>query len=97
MESIGENVMIKDEKQVCQSCAMSIEQTESLGTNKDSSKNYEYCKFCFHKGQFTDEGISLEQKIEKNISMAKQMGIKEEEARQMAENMLPKLKRWQKK
>ena len=75
---------------------MPLEQTDNLGTNRDKSMNYEYCKFCFHKGQFTDEGISLEQKIEKNISIAKQMGIKEEEAKQMAENMLPKLKRWQK-
>ena len=89
--------MKKDNKHICQSCAMPLEKTDNLGTNKDKSKNYEYCKFCFHTGQFTDEGISLEQKIEKNISIAKQMGIKEEDAKQMAENILPKLKRWQKK
>ena len=75
---------------------MPLEQNESFGTNKDSSNNYEYCKFCFHNGQFTDEGISLEQKIEKNISMAKQMGIKEDEAKQMAESLIPNLKRWKK-
>jgi len=86
--------MIKDGKKVCQSCAMPLEQTESLGTNKDVSKNYEYCKFCFHKGEFTDEGISLEKKIEKNIFMVKQMGITEEDARQMAESLIPNLKRW---
>lgn len=87
--------MAKDEKQICQSCAMPLEQTTSYGTNKDKSVNYEYCKFCFHNGQFTDEGITLEQKIQKNISIAKQMGIKEEEAKQMAESLVPKLKRWQ--
>lgn len=89
--------MKKDEKHICQSCAMPLEQTDNLGTNKDKSMNYEYCKFCFQHGQFTDESITLEQKIQKNISIAKQMGIKEEEARQLAENILPKLKRWQKK
>ena len=78
--------MIKDEKQICQSCAMPLEQTDSYGTNKDKSKNFEYCKFCFQKGQFTDENITLEEKIQKNVSIAKQM----------AENILPKLKRWQK-
>jgi len=87
--------MIKDTKHICQSCAMPIEQTDSLGTNKDRSKNFEYCKFCFHEGQFANENISVEEKIQKNISIAKQMGMKEE-ARQLTENVLPKLKRWQK-
>ncbi len=88
--------MIKDRKHICQSCAMPLDQTDSLGTNKDKSKNYEYCKFCFQKGKFTDENITLEEKIQKNIAIANEMGINEEEAKQIAKNILPKLKRWQK-
>jgi hypothetical protein len=68
-----------------------------LGTNPDGSRNKDYCHFCFKEGKFTDEGISMEQKIEKMVSMAKQMNIPEDNARKMAQNILPTLKRWQAK
>ena len=71
--------------------------TEDFGTNRDGSVNNEYCSFCFREGHFTDEGMSLEQKIAKNLLIAKAMGIPEDQAKQMAENVIPKLKRWRKK
>ena len=70
---------------------------EEYGTNRDGSSNKEYCSFCFIEGQFTDEGITMEQKIEKNIMIAKGMGIPEDQAKQMAENIIPNLKRWKDK
>ena len=73
---------------------MPLDQTDSLGINKDKSKNYKYCKFCFQKGKFTDLNITLEEKIQKNITIANEMGINEEEAKQIAKNIPPKLKRW---
>lgn len=75
---------------------MPLEKDENKGTNSDNTKSEEYCKFCYQDGKFTDEGISLKDKIEKNIQISTQMGMPEEKAREMAENTLPKLKRWKK-
>lgn len=82
---------------ICQSCGMPIKKEEDSGTDKDRSKNKEFCKFCFQNGSFTDEGITLENKIIKNIEMAKKMGINEKQAKELAEKVIPKLKRWNKK
>lgn len=81
---------------ICQSCAMPLKKDEDCGTNTDGTKSHEYCFHCFQKGKFLDEGITLQGKIEKNIRFGIQMGMKEEAARSMCENILPKLKRWQK-
>ena len=79
---------------ICQSCGMPLENYKNFGKNQDGSINNEYCNFCFKEGQFTDKNITMEQKIEKNILIAKKMGTPEDKARQMAENIIPKLKRW---
>lgn len=51
---------------ICQSCSMPLRREEDLGTDADGSRNKDYCHFCFQGGKFTDEGITMEQKIEKN-------------------------------
>ncbi len=79
---------------ICQSCGMPLTRDEGFGTNCDGGKNEEYCLFCFVDGHFTDEGITLEQKIAKNVQIATGMDIPEAQARQMAERVLPTLKRW---
>jgi len=76
---------------------MPLRSENDLGTNADSTKNQEYCHFCLKDGKFTDEGITLEQKIEKLVGMAKSMNIPEDKAREMAQTTLPQLKRWKKK
>jgi len=81
---------------ICQSCAMPLRKPEDYGTNADGTKSEEYCFHCFQNGKFLDEGITLQEKIEKNIKFGVQMGMTEEMARSMCENILPKLKRWQK-
>jgi hypothetical protein len=84
-----------NKKIICQSCAMPMKKEEDHGTNRDGSYNDDYCKFCFSKGKFTDEGITLNKKIEKLVSIGvSQLGMKEEQARMMAETQLPNLKRW---
>lgn len=88
---------MNSQPQICQSCSMPLRTEEDLGTNADGSKNKEYCHFCYQKGKFTDEGITMEQKIEKMVAIAKEMAIPEDKAREMAKNILPKLKRWQAK
>lgn len=81
-------------QQICQSCSMPLRSEKDLGSNADGSKNQEYCRFCFKDGKFTDEGVTMEQKIEKMVGMAKEMNIPEDRAREMAKHILPTLKRW---
>ena len=83
--------------QICQSCSMPLRTEADLGTNADGNKNIDYCKFCFMDGKFTDEGSTMEQKIEQMVSTAKKMAIPEDNARKMAGEILPTLKRWRKK
>jgi hypothetical protein len=80
--------------EICQSCGMPLEGDENRGSEKDGSKSEEYCVYCYKEGVFVDEGISLKEKIEKNVAIAVKMGMSEEDARAMAEKVLPGLKRW---
>ncbi|HUN15614.1 MAG TPA: zinc ribbon domain-containing protein [Saprospiraceae bacterium] len=80
---------------ICQSCGMPLDKDPYKGgTNLDQSKSDKYCSFCFKEGKFMDEGITLEQKIEKNIKMAVNMGMPQDKAQEMAESILPNLERW---
>lgn len=81
-------------ERVCQSCGMPLISPGDFGTKKDGKKSGEYCTHCFQRGRFTDEGITLQEKIEKNVEIAKSMGVPEDKAREFAESVIPKLKRW---
>ena len=82
---------------MCQSCGMPMQKTEDFGTNVDGTKNGEYCHFCFKDGGFTDEGITMEQKIDKLVNIAvSQMNMPEAKARAQATEIIPTLKRWRK-
>lgn len=81
-------------QQICQSCGMPLEKQEDFGTNTNGNKSEEYCFHCFQNGKFLDEGITLQEKIEKNVKFAVQIGMSEAEARKMASDILPNLKRW---
>jgi hypothetical protein len=83
-------------QKICQSCGMPLQREENFGKNVDGSKSEEYCFHCFQGGKFLDEGITLQEKIDKNVKFAIQMGMPEDKARKMASNILPKLKRWKK-
>lgn len=88
---------MEKEYSICQSCGMPMEKESDFGTNQDTSKNYEYCTFCYKNGSFVDEGITVEEKIEKNIQIAMKTGMEEDVARNLAEATIPTLKRWKKK
>lgn len=81
---------------ICQSCGIPLDKDPGkCGTNANKTKSEKYCSFCFSEGHFIDEGITLAEKIEKNIQIAVAvMNIPESKARQMAEDILPKLERW---
>jgi hypothetical protein len=86
---------IDNDINICQSCGMPLSVNEDFGTEIDGSLNSEYCKFCYQDGKFTDEGITLEEKIEKNAEIATTlMGIPKDEALQIAKDTIPTLKRW---
>ncbi len=79
----------------CQSCAMPLEVEEVIGTNSDGSKNHDYCRHCFSDGEFVDPSLTLESQMDKLAKMAvANMGMEESSALEMAENILPHLKRW---
>lgn len=40
--------------QFCQSCGMPLS-PDALGTNKDGSKNGDYCMYCYKDGEFTSD------------------------------------------
>jgi hypothetical protein len=74
---------------------MPLRRREDRGTNEDGRKSEDYCFHCFQGGKFLDEGITLQEKIEKNVKFGVQMGMPEDVARRVCENILPTLKRWQ--
>lgn len=82
------------EKNTCESCGMPMRHLGDFGSNRDGSINTEFCNHCYFKGEFTDPGITLEEKIEKNINIAEKVGMPREEATILAHSALPKLKRW---
>ncbi len=73
---------------------MPMVELTDFGTNKDDSANTEYCRYCYKEGDFTDPGITMEQKIEKNITLAEKMGMTGEDATALANATIPKLRRW---
>lgn len=89
---------MENKKIICQSCGMPMKKEEDFGTKKDGARSKDYCTFCFQNGKFSDEGITLEQKIDKLVKIAvSQLGMTEEQAREMASTLLPSLKRWKNK
>jgi len=83
-------------RNICESCGMPINRLSHFGSRMDGSVHTEYCHYCYRRGAFTDPGISMEEKIKKNIAMARKMGISLEEAEIMAFSTIPRLKRWKK-
>lgn len=72
---------------------MPMSKEEDFGTNEDGGRNDDYCTYCFQSGTFTWEG-TMDEMIEKLLPYATQIGIDEDEARKMAMENLPLLKRW---
>lgn len=84
----------------CESCGMPLDSNEVLGTNKDSSKNEEYCVYCYKDGSFTFD-CTMDEMIEESVKHMRDSGIlkeqnkTEEEARAFMHSFFPKLKRWE--
>jgi len=84
--------------QICQSCGTPLTKDEDCGTNANGNKNKEYCHYCFQNGHFIDPNITIEQQIGKLVGIAiSQLNMPEGQARKMASEIVPTLKRWRKK
>ncbi|MGM0421136.1 MAG: zinc ribbon domain-containing protein [Bacillota bacterium] len=82
---------------LCQSCGMTIAGADGLyGTNSDGSINKKYCKFCYSNGEFTAD-VTLEEMITAVIPhvLKANPDMSKAEAKEMLENLLPTLERWQ--
>ncbi len=80
---------------LCQSCAMPMSDPKHFGTESTGKPSTEYCCYCYQKGRFTSD-LTLHEMIDKLASFAPKMGMTEPQARAMAEDVLPNLKRWKK-
>lgn len=79
----------------CQSCGMPLTKDEELGTNKDGSKNPEYCVYCYENGGFKDE-MTMEQMIDFCVDYGMKEGIYTDPNAAKAQMLawFPTLKRW---
>jgi len=87
-----------NEMKFCQSCGMPLDNKEIVGTNRDSSKNEDYCVYCFKDGKFTSN-CTMEEMIEISVKHMSESGMlkeqgKTEEARAFMNSFFPNLKRW---
>lgn len=80
----------------CQSCSMPMDSPELFGTEKDGSKNSDYCKYCYMNGEFTNPGLTLEQMKEHMMKLMDKDKLPDDIV-EVAISRLPYLKRWSKK
>lgn len=80
---------------ICQSCSMPLTDKSLLGTEKDGSKNLEYCKYCYWNGSFVNPDMTVQQMSSFIQQKMKEMNI-DAGITNTAVNVLPQLKRWRK-
>lgn len=76
---------------------MPLRETTDFGTDANGSKSEEYCFHCYQNGNFLDEGITLGEKIEKNVKFGVMMGWSEEKARSKEKEELTILNSYKRK
>ena len=79
-------------KIICQSCSMPLTKSEEFGTNKDGSRNEDYCIYCYKDGIFIDN-VSMKEYIEMNLPFAEQACMTQEQMKEHCETVFPTLKR----
>lgn len=82
-------------KHFCQSCSMPMDTTDLWGTEKDGSKNSDYCRYCYQNGAFTNPGLTLEEMKEHMMKKMENVNLPEDIV-EVAISRLPYLKRWAK-
>lgn len=80
----------------CQSCGMPLPSEELKGTEKNGMKNEEYCVHCYENSEFKYPEMNLDEMKTKVITKMENMNHPSYLI-QKAVNILPALKRWNKK
>ena len=80
---------------ICQSCAMPMDDSQLFGTNKDGSKNSDYCIYCYKDGEFLQHA-TMEEYIEMMVPFASQANMTGNQMREYCQKVYPTLKRWKK-
>ena len=79
----------------CQCCSMPIPDPALHGTEADGSLSEHYCKFCYDHGDFTAQGVTMDEFIEATAQAeADALGVSREEAVSLMATLLPHLDRW---
>ena len=67
----------------------------NFGTNADGSTTQEYCHICYKDSAFTMPGLTMEGMIQLSVDyMTKEMNMPAEKAAALANEYIPKLRRW---
>ena len=72
---------------------MPLDNSEMLGTERDGTKNQEYCKYCYRQGAFVNPDMTLGQMSSFITTKMKSMNMNEDII-QKAVSSLPYLNRW---
>lgn len=79
----------------CQCCSMPIPEPALHGTEADGSASSDFCKYCYDHGDFTAQGVTMDEFIEATAPMeAEALGVTLDEAVSLMATLLPHLKRW---
>lgn len=83
-------------KHFCQSCSMPMDTPELFGTEKDGSKNNDYCRYCYANGAFTNPNLTLEEMKDLMMKIMDKEKLPKDIV-EVAISRLPFLKRWNSK
>lgn len=68
---------------------------DGFGTEADSSKSAEFCKFCYQNGSFTKPTQTVDEMVQSSIDfMVAEFKMPVEQATQMSNEYIRRLKRW---
>lgn len=80
----------------CQSCGMPLgEDVSAYATEKDGSRNEDYCSYCYKDGAYTMD-CTMDEMIEFCVPHMAEGNpeMTENKAREMMQKFFPTLKRW---
>ena len=79
----------------CQSCSMPLTRPEEFGSDTSGYRVNDYCRHCYMGGSFTDPDVTMEQMIDRCVSiMARRNIMPEAKARELLDRVMPCMKRW---
>ena len=79
----------------CQSCSMPLTRPEEFGSDQGGYRVNDYCRHCYMAGTFTDPEVTMEQMIDRCVSiMARRNIMPEAQARELLDRVMPCMKRW---